>query len=287
MTHRLANGRHSRCFCCHLIEVQVHRRVISICFESWYDRSSTAYVRNLFGKETVLATLSTCVRIWDTAHWFVAIQYLLLAYAQTYGAPESSGHLLSWLSLHNCQSHSAFNTVYTMIVFLCQIMRHGRTDFWQSCSLCRNTILVRAHLRSPSHSLGDWYMARVFMAKLHLSQLGMSWPKIEVQAQLRSAIQSWMTFLNFYEVNFGMRWLIKNVAFQVWHASTVTICLPSACTPLHSAIFIVVSFIFTMFCSALYQWTLCTQIAISQDTAHCSAGGSSCSPSANISIDGE
>jgi hypothetical protein len=45
------------------------------------------------------------------------------------------------------------------------------------------------------------------MAKLHLLLLGMSWPMIwpmiEVQAQLRSAIQSRMTWLDFYEVSIG------------------------------------------------------------------------------------
>jgi hypothetical protein len=39
--------------CCHLIQVQVHRRIIGICIESRYDRSSTAYVPIKFGKETV------------------------------------------------------------------------------------------------------------------------------------------------------------------------------------------------------------------------------------------
>jgi hypothetical protein len=50
-------------------------------------------------------------------------------------------------------------------------------------------------------------MAKVIMTKLHLSQLGISWPMIspmiEVQAQLRTAIQSRMMFLDFNEVNFG------------------------------------------------------------------------------------
>jgi hypothetical protein len=131
-------------------------------------------------------------------------------------------------------------------------------------------------------------MARVFMVKLHLSLLGMSWPMIwpmiEVQAQPRSAIQSRMTFLDFNEVNFGKLQLIVNVSFQVRHASTATIRLRSACSPLHSALYILVCFILIMFSSALNQWTLRIQIVISQDTAHLGAGGSSRSPSANISI---
>jgi len=111
-------------------------------------------------------------------------------------------------------------------------------------------------------------MAWVFMAKLHLSLLGMSWPLIEVQVQLRSAIQSRMMFLDFYEVNFGKLQLIINVSFQVRHTSTATISLRSACSPLHSVHFILLCFILIMFSSALNQWTLCTQIVISPDTAH-------------------
>jgi hypothetical protein len=48
---------------------------------------------------------------------------------------------------------------------------------------------------------------------------------IEVQAKLRSAIQSRMTFLDLNEVNFGKLRLIGNVSFQVRHASTATISL--------------------------------------------------------------
>jgi membrane-anchored protein YejM (alkaline phosphatase superfamily) len=126
------------------------------------------------------------------------------------------------------------------------------------------------------------------MAKLHLSLLGttwpMIWPMIEDQPQLRSAIQSRMTFLDFNEVNFGMLRLIVNVSFQVRHASTATIRLRSACSQLYSAHYILVCFILIMFSSALKQWTLQTHIVISQGTVHLGAGGSSCSPSANISI---
>jgi hypothetical protein len=126
------------------------------------------------------------------------------------------------------------------------------------------------------------------MAKLHFSLLGMSRPMIlsmiEVHAQLRSAIQCRMTFLDFNEVNFGKLRLIVNVSFQTRHASTATISLQSACSPLHSALFILVCFILITFSLALNWWTLCTQIVISQDTAHFGAGTSSCSPSAEISI---
>jgi len=127
-------------------------------------------------------------------------------------------------------------------------------------------------------------MARVFMAKLCLSLLGMSWPMIEVQAQLRSAMQSRMTFLDFYEVNFGKVQLIMKISFQVRHASTATISIQSAYTPLPSARFILGCFILMMFSLTLNHWTLCTQIVIFQDTAHQGAGGSSRSPSAHISI---
>jgi len=84
--------------------------------------------------------------------------------------------------------------------------------------------------------------------------------------------------------NFGRVRLIMNVSFQLRHASTATISLQSACTPLDSAIFILVCFIHVMSSSALDQWTLCTQIVISQDTAHSGAWVSSCSASTDISI---
>ena len=148
----MADRGQSRSFCCHLIQVQVHQRIIGICFESCYDRSSTAYLPIQFGKETVEGILSTCVRICNTARSFVAIPHLLLAYTQSSGAPESPGHISS--SLHNCQSHSAINTVDTIIEFRCQNMRHGLTYSWQRCSLCRNIIVVRAHLRSACPGLG-------------------------------------------------------------------------------------------------------------------------------------
>jgi len=45
-------------------------------------------------------------------------------------------------------------------------------------------------------------MAQVFMAKLQLLLPGISWPLIEVLAQLRSAIQSRITFLEWYAANF-------------------------------------------------------------------------------------
>jgi hypothetical protein len=81
-------------------------------------------------------------------------------------------------------------------------------------------------------------MARVFMVNLHLSLLGMSWPviwpMIEIQAQLRSAIQSRMTFLDFNDINFGKLQLIVNVSFQVMNASTATIHIRSTCSPLHT-----------------------------------------------------
>jgi hypothetical protein len=145
-----------------------------------------------------------------------------------------------------------------------------------------------AHPRLASLGVGVSDTAWVFMVKLHLSLMGMSWPMIwpmiEVQAQPRSAIQSRMTFLDFNEVNFGKLQLIVNVSIQVRHASTAIIRLRSACSPLHSALYILVCFLLIMFSSALNQWTLCTQIVISQDTAHLGAGGTSSSPSANILI---
>ena len=219
------------------------------------------------------------------ARLFVAIPHLLLAYSHNSGAPESLGNISSWLSLHNCQSHSAFNTVYPIIEFLCQNMRHGLTYSWQSSRLCRNIIVIWTQLGSQSQSVGDWDTVQVFMAKLHLWLIVMSWPMIEVQAQLRSAIKSRMTFLDFYEVNIGKRLLIMKVSFQVRHAATITISLRTACSSLHSVHFILVYFILIIFSSALNQWTLCTQVVISEDTSHLGAGGWFRSHCANISID--
>jgi len=45
-------------------------------------------------------------------------------------------------------------------------------------------------------------MVEVFIAKLQPSLQGISCPMIEVLAQLRSAIQSTMRFLDLYEANF-------------------------------------------------------------------------------------
>jgi len=92
-------------------------------------------------------------------------------------------------------------------------------------------------------------------------------------------------FLDFYEVNFGTLQLFVNVPFQVRHVSTATISLRSACTPPHSAICVLVCFFLIMFSFALNEWTLCTQIVISQDTAHWGAGCSSRSPSADKCTD--
>jgi len=55
-------------------------------------------------------------------------------------------------------------------------------------------------------------MAQVFMAKLHLLLLGISWPMIEVLAQLRSAMQSRMRFIGLYEANIDKLRLIMDVS---------------------------------------------------------------------------
>jgi hypothetical protein len=148
----------------------------------------------------------------------------------------------------------------------------------------RNIILIRAHLRLAFQSVGNCDIAWVFMVQQHISLLGVFSPMIEVQIQLISAIQYRITFFDFHKVNFGKLRPIMNVSFQVRHTSTATICLQSACSPLHSAHFILICFILNMFPSTLNQWTLSRQSVISQDTAQLGAGDSSCSPSANISI---
>jgi len=94
---------------------------------------------------------------------------------------------------------------------LMQIMRHRLTYLWQSCSIFQCSIDVQAHLSSASLGVGYWDTARVFMAQMQLSQPVFAWHLIEVKAQLRSAMQSRMTFLDLYEATFDKQWLIMDV----------------------------------------------------------------------------
>jgi len=150
------------------------------------------------------------------------------------------------------------------------------TYLWQSRSVCRNIIVVQAQLWFASPTVRDWDTARVFMAKLQLSLVGLSWPIIEVLAQLRSAIQSRMMCLDLSEADFDKLWLVMEVSFQTWHTSTATISLQSTCTPVHSTQDILVCFILITFGSAWNQWTLCTWITIDRDISYLSTGSSSC-----------
>jgi len=80
----------------------------------------------------------------------------------------------------------------------------------------------QVHLRSTSQRVGFCSVAGVCINKLTLSLLDISWPEIEVQAPLRSAIQSRMRFLDLYEANFDKLGLIMDILFQPTHASRVT-----------------------------------------------------------------
>jgi len=60
------------------------------------------------------------------------------------------------------------------------------------------------------------------MAMLQLSLPGISWPLIEVLAQLKSTIQSRMMFLDLYEANFDKLRLIMDSSFWPRHASRAT-----------------------------------------------------------------
>jgi hypothetical protein len=200
--------------------------------------------------ETLLVVWCTCVHIRDTARWFLAIPHLLLPYDQCSYALGSPEQISSWPSLHNRQSLSAMKTVYMIIEFQWQNIRRGVTDVWQSCRFRQNIILVQTHLRLASQCISDCDTTRVFMTKLCLSLCGMSSPMIEVQAQLRSAILSRMTFFDFYEANVGKLQLSRNISFQVTHATTATISLQSACTPPYSAYCSIVCFILIMDSSA-------------------------------------
>jgi len=107
---------------------------------------------------------------------------------------------------------------------------------------------------------------------------------IQVQAQLRSATQSRITFLDFSEAKIDKLRLIIDVSVQQRHAATATISLRSICIPVHTALFILVCFILIMFSLGLNDWMLRLQIVISWDTSHLGAGGSADSASANVSI---
>ena len=60
------------------------------------------------------------------------------------------------------------------------------------------------------------------MAKLQILLLRICWTMIEVQGQLRSAIQSRMRFMDLYEANFDKMQLSMDVSFQPRYASRVT-----------------------------------------------------------------
>jgi len=167
----------------------------------------------------------------------MAIRQQVQTYARTAGAPESSACISSWLSPHHCLSHSAIIKVYTIIEFQCQNMNHELTYSWRSHSLCSNIVFVLAHLKCTLQSIGNWDTAWAFLAKLQLSLLVMSQPLIEVQEQLKFAIRSRMTLLDFHEANFGKLRLIMNVSFQLRHTSSSIMSLWSVCTPLYSAVF--------------------------------------------------
>jgi hypothetical protein len=66
-------------------------------------------------------------------------------------------------------------------------------------------------------------MAHVLIAKLYLALPDLSWPLIEVLAQLKSPIQSRMMFLDLYEANFDKLQLIMDVSFWPRRASRETL----------------------------------------------------------------
>jgi len=81
--------------------------------------------------------------------------------------------------------------------------------------------------------------------------------------------------------------LTSCISLWMYHSSPGTpqdrqISHQCACTPVHSALYIVVCFILIIFSSTLNQWTQCTQIY--QDTSPLGAGGSSRFASADIWI---
>jgi len=284
MRHRLTDPWQSRIVCSHMIEIQVHWRIIGICFELRYDRSSTTYVAIQLGKKTVSEILSTCVRIWDTVRWFVTFPQLALAYDESSGAPMSPGHISLWPSLHSCQSHSAICKGHGWLSSCVRIWDSGSHIDCKATACAGISLWFRHTARSYLSDYATETRRRYSWLSCRFQCWRCPWPVIEDQAHLRSAIQSRMIFLVSPEANFDKLWPIMDESIQPRHASTATISLRSIYTPAHSAIIIWVCFILIMCSLALNQWMLCTEIVISQDTWHLSASGSSRSASAIISI---
>jgi len=175
----------------------------------------------------------------------------MLAYDRSSGAPDSLGHI-SLRSIDPCifvvaglwprsrctreswanhcdrsiTAHSSIPFVNSNrlgdIEHLCLNMRHWLTNFWQSRSLCRHFIEVLAHLWSTSQRVRCWDTAQVLLAKLQHSLQGMSWPMIDVQDNWDLPIQSRMSCLDIYKVNFDKLRLIMDISSQPRHASRAT-----------------------------------------------------------------
>jgi len=154
------------------------------------------------------------------------------------------------------------------IEFSCRNIELGFTYSMESSSLCRHIIVVRTHLRFVLKRVEDWDTARVFITMLQPSPLDICWAIIQVQIQLKSAIHTRIIFLHLTDAKFDMLWLIMDVSVQPRNTSTVTISFQTTCTPVYSALYIVVCFILIMFPSALNQWMLCTHIVIYQHTVY-------------------
>ena len=137
---------------------------------------------------------------------------------------------------------------------LWQNMRHGLTYSWPSWGIRWPIIHDEPQLSLASQIVGCWVILQVFIATLKLLLLGISWAMINAQAQQRSATQSRMRFSDLYEATFDKLWLILDISFQPtpqeWQISHQ--CL---CTPVCSALYILVCFTLIMFSLTLNQWT--------------------------------
>jgi len=84
-------------------------------------------------------------------------------------------------------------------------------------------MVIQALLVSASQRVGDRDTAWVSMAKLQLSLPGIPWLIIKSQAQLGSAMQSRMRFIDWSDAKFDECGLNMDVSFQSRHGSVVTI----------------------------------------------------------------
>jgi len=140
--------------CSHIIEIQVHQGIISICLESHYESWCPAHLPIPFSTETLQAILSSLVRIWDMAHVLVSQPQLLLAYDWRSGAPERVEYIFIWLIDHWIFANPSGNKLS-----LCATLStFGR--IWDTSLLIRGKATPFTSLRSKYWCTGGSWVYR-------------------------------------------------------------------------------------------------------------------------------